>query len=162
MKKYISALILVIAGAALGGCTISINVGNNPPSSPTPAIEPTAVISKEPIVGGDKDEHGCIGSAGYSWCEVKQKCLRIWEESCEDEEKAIKEAVAASEGIPVDDIKVSQKTATHAKGGMTGAMFLVVKKNGKWVVDYAGNGVADCKKLKADNFPSAMLKGVCE
>jgi len=35
------------------------------------------------ILGGDRDEHGCIGSAGYSWCETKQKCLRIWEESCE-------------------------------------------------------------------------------
>jgi len=35
------------------------------------------------IVGGDKDEHGCIGSAGYSWCEAKQKCLRVWEEKCQ-------------------------------------------------------------------------------
>lgn len=35
------------------------------------------------IVGGDRDEHGCIGSAGYSWCETKQKCLRVWEEPCE-------------------------------------------------------------------------------
>lgn len=34
------------------------------------------------IVGNDRDEHGCIGSAGYSWCEEKQKCLRTWEESC--------------------------------------------------------------------------------
>lgn len=37
------------------------------------------------IVGGDKDIHGCIGSAGYSWCETKQKCLRIWEEKCESQ-----------------------------------------------------------------------------
>ena len=36
----------------------------------------------EPIVGGDKDSHGCIGSAGYLWCEEKQKCLRPWEENC--------------------------------------------------------------------------------
>ncbi|MFH1685066.1 MAG: hypothetical protein ABH983_02055 [Candidatus Micrarchaeota archaeon] len=36
----------------------------------------------EPLVGGDSDEHGCIGSAGYSWCEEKQKCLRSWEEPC--------------------------------------------------------------------------------
>ena len=36
-----------------------------------------------PIVGGDKDEHGCIGSAGYSWCAEKNKCLRVWEEKCE-------------------------------------------------------------------------------
>lgn len=35
------------------------------------------------MVGNDRDEHGCIGSAGYQWCEEKQKCLRIWEESCE-------------------------------------------------------------------------------
>jgi hypothetical protein len=34
------------------------------------------------IVGNDRDEHGCIPSAGYTWCEEKQKCLRIWEESC--------------------------------------------------------------------------------
>lgn len=34
------------------------------------------------IVGGDKDKHGCLGSAGYSWCEANQKCLRVWEEKC--------------------------------------------------------------------------------
>jgi putative hemolysin len=39
--------------------------------------------NKTPLVGNDKDEHGCIGSAGYSWCELKQKCLRTWEEKCE-------------------------------------------------------------------------------
>jgi|GEM_PF-1643448 len=37
-----------------------------------------------PLVGGDKDAHGCIGSAGYSWCESKQKCLRVWEEACSE------------------------------------------------------------------------------
>jgi hypothetical protein len=35
-----------------------------------------------PVVGGDRDAHGCIGSAGYSWCQVKSKCLRTWEEPC--------------------------------------------------------------------------------
>lgn len=34
------------------------------------------------IVGGDVDAHGCLASAGYSWCAVKNKCLRTWEESC--------------------------------------------------------------------------------
>jgi len=38
------------------------------------------------MVGNDKDSHGCIGSAGYSWCELKQKCLRVWEEKCEIEQ----------------------------------------------------------------------------
>jgi len=34
------------------------------------------------IVGGDRDEHGCIGSAGYSWCEPLQQCVRLWETPC--------------------------------------------------------------------------------
>jgi hypothetical protein len=34
------------------------------------------------LIGGDKDEHGCLIAAGYSWCEQKQKCLRVWEEPC--------------------------------------------------------------------------------
>jgi len=37
---------------------------------------------QENMVGNDTDEHGCIGSAGYSWCEAKSKCLRLWEEPC--------------------------------------------------------------------------------
>lgn len=34
------------------------------------------------LIGGDRDKHGCIGSAGYSWCDEKQKCIRVWEEEC--------------------------------------------------------------------------------
>lgn len=30
------------------------------------------------LAGNDKDEHGCIGSAGYSWCEKESKCVRPW------------------------------------------------------------------------------------
>jgi plastocyanin len=40
------------------------------------------------LVGNDRDVHGCIGSAGYSWCEIKQKCLRSWEENCTNETQA--------------------------------------------------------------------------
>lgn len=40
-------------------------------------------FTQQPVlVGGDKDAYGCIPSAGYSWCEVKQKCIRAWEENC--------------------------------------------------------------------------------
>ncbi|MDR3096309.1 MAG: hypothetical protein LBV73_04445 [Paraburkholderia sp.] len=30
-------------------------------------------------VGADRDAHGCIGSAGFSWCEHTQRCERPWE-----------------------------------------------------------------------------------
>ncbi len=32
------------------------------------------------IVGNDRDAHGCIGSAGYSWSDAKKACVRSWEE----------------------------------------------------------------------------------
>lgn len=40
------------------------------------------------VVGNDSDEHGCRGSAGYSWCEAKQACIRAWEEACEGDLRA--------------------------------------------------------------------------
>ncbi len=31
------------------------------------------------MTGADRDEHGCIGSAGYLWCAKTQQCERPWE-----------------------------------------------------------------------------------
>ena len=33
-----------------------------------------------PAVGADRDAHGCIGSAGYTYSALKDKCVRLWEE----------------------------------------------------------------------------------
>jgi len=48
-------------------------------------ITTTAVNSTTTVkpIGGDTDAYGCKPSAGYSWCAVKNKCLRTWEEKCE-------------------------------------------------------------------------------
>ncbi len=32
-----------------------------------------------PIVGNDRDKHGCIGSAGYIWSVLKKECVRSFE-----------------------------------------------------------------------------------
>jgi hypothetical protein len=69
-KKYIFIISLIIISSLFVAFFIfrkTRSSSNNPPNS---------------IVGGDRDEHGCINSAGYSWCEAKGKCLRTWEESC--------------------------------------------------------------------------------
>ena len=41
-------------------------------------LEP-ADADAPPLVGGDIDEHGCKGSAGYNWCAKTGKCERPWE-----------------------------------------------------------------------------------
>jgi hypothetical protein len=40
----------------------------------------------EKLIGGDRDQGGCLVGAGYSWCEIKKKCLRVWEEPCSEEQ----------------------------------------------------------------------------
>ncbi len=30
----------------------------------------------EPVLGGDRDAHGCIASAGQSWSALKQQCIQ--------------------------------------------------------------------------------------
>lgn len=37
------------------------------------------VPGRRNMVGGDRDKHGCIGSAGYQWSEVQQDCIRVFE-----------------------------------------------------------------------------------
>lgn len=39
--------------------------------------EPTEEVQ---AIGGDKDDHGCLVSAGETWSELKQKCLRLFED----------------------------------------------------------------------------------
>ena len=37
-----------------------------------------------PIVGASRDENNCLISAGYTWCEIPQSCIRQWETPCSD------------------------------------------------------------------------------
>ncbi len=44
------------------------------PSNKTPEMSKNDTI----IVGNDLDEHGCKGSAGYTWSVVKNECIQIF------------------------------------------------------------------------------------
>ncbi len=79
MKKIIYTFALLVAIGALGlGILVHAQDATN-----TTLVVPAASGTPAPmIVGNDRDIHGCIGSAGYSWCAIKQKCLRVWEEPC--------------------------------------------------------------------------------
>jgi hypothetical protein len=68
---------------------------------------------KTQLLGGDRDEHDCIGSAGYSWCEAKQKCLRAWEEACRQGDAAF------IDGNPVTRTTETQTQMTAPTTGST-------------------------------------------
>ncbi|MDN3692607.1 hypothetical protein QWZ06_10120 [Chryseobacterium tructae] len=35
---------------------------------------------KTPALGGDRDVHGCIGSAGYTYSQLRNNCVRVFEQ----------------------------------------------------------------------------------
>lgn len=43
-----------------------------------------SACGKEKIIGGDKDQNGCLIAAGYQYCPSTNKCQRMWEEYCEE------------------------------------------------------------------------------
>jgi hypothetical protein len=53
-----------------------------------------AAAPSPPQVGGDRDAHGCIGSAGYRWCAREGACVRPWE-------------LAAAKGFPSSEEAVN-------------------------------------------------------
>lgn len=38
------------------------------------------VTDKKVVLGNDKDEKGCVTSAGYMWSEIRKNCIRVFEE----------------------------------------------------------------------------------
>jgi hypothetical protein len=54
-KSYLLHIVLVVC---LSGCSLTDD-GN--------------------LLGSDRDIHGCIASAGYSWCGRSNQCERPWE-----------------------------------------------------------------------------------
>ena len=79
-KGFIIPLIIsIIAVLAIGGVVFV----TQKKEVKAPIIINPISTTTNPIIGGDSDIHGCKASAGYSWCAVKNKCLRVWEEKCE-------------------------------------------------------------------------------
>lgn len=93
--KILVGIAVFVVIVLFGFAFFSVLVGSGPgiwngtqteisPQAETPPGDGILVEPSNLPLGGDRDEHGCIGSAGYSWCEAKAKCLRSWEEPCEE------------------------------------------------------------------------------
>ncbi|AKC86669.1 hypothetical protein [Pseudoxanthomonas suwonensis] len=65
--------------AWMAACMLSVAGGCAVPQEPPAAEPPAPITAPAPLVGGDRDEHGCIPSAGYRWCERTGQCERPWE-----------------------------------------------------------------------------------
>lgn len=84
MKKII--LLFALATTLLACCTTkntTETIEDKLDSIEDKVEEVADSLINRPLLGGDRDEHGCIPSAGYIWCEELQECIRPWETPCE-------------------------------------------------------------------------------
>lgn len=86
MKKFIILGLSMIF--VLAGCSLSQS--NN--QTPVEVLDEESEANEQ-IIGGQRDEYGCLGPAGYTWDEEAGACLREWEIQGEEARKAIKIAV---------------------------------------------------------------------
>ena len=68
MKRTVFILMSVFA---LTSC-------NNSKSDTSKGDNEQAKTEEATAVGGEKDEHGCITSAGETWSQLKQSCIQIF------------------------------------------------------------------------------------
>ncbi len=139
-----------------------------------PPVPPIESGEGGKLIGGDRDENGCLIGGGYSWCAEKNKCLRNWEEACEeDKQEAIISAMADKYNKEDSEVSItiSAEEGDYVRGGVEFApgglgnagMFLATKVKGEWKVVYDGHGVADCDDLiNTYGFPMEILTGICE
>lgn len=139
------------------------NVSWNNPSDNNTAENGTIMDKNNPavvggdkngLVGGDKDAHGCIASAGYTWCEVQGRCVRLWEDGVKLEpvEKSINSGDAtfnvfilfSTDSLKVElfDARLKEPLILNLTDKNGKAYYLgkyqVERTNGKWVVKNDG------------------------
>lgn len=108
---------------------------------------------KAQVVGGDRDAHGCIGSAGYTYSQIKKDCVRVFEQKIKLTEVAPKGSSTSMAAVIFS--KDKNKAEVFVKD--TGAESMILTraggkakawKNGDYIlVPYKKNGY----QLKKDN-----------
>ena len=100
----LAAVLLLLCSAGINARMLQQAATQTPTPTPTPSIDdpnsnptptPTSSDGRGNIKpdsmppGSDRDEHGCIPSAGESWCESTKKCIRPWNTPCPVETPAM-------------------------------------------------------------------------
>ena len=96
MKRTFALSVLALAFAACN---------NSTPEQTDDTAEDSTTPQQETLEGGDRDEHGCIGSAGYLWSTLRGECIQVFEVGTrlnpvdmEQEEAVISAFIVSKEG----------------------------------------------------------------
>ncbi len=86
MTASAKPLWLLVCLLTLGACSPKAEQ----PPAPTPLevsdTAPAQAPVQTPVAGADRDAHGCIATAGYTWSPVRGVCIRLFENGVRFEE----------------------------------------------------------------------------
>lgn len=111
--------------------------------------------SKPVMVGGDRDKHGCIGSAGYTYSVIKNDCIRVFEQKTQLKEVNAKGSATFNAAVIFSaDNKQAEIFVPRSKSSIVltrtrGTKRSSVWKKGKYALYQKGNTYI----LKESNKP---------
>ena len=70
---------MTLLGAMIFGFIACNNNANQAAMTETDTTTMAEEKPEPPMMGGDKDAHGCLPSAGQSWSELLQDCVQVFE-----------------------------------------------------------------------------------
>ena len=79
----------------------------------------------QPKTGADRDSHGCIASAGYTYSELKKECIRTFEQKIQLKEIATKDSYNATVLFNKDQ----SKAEIFLKEEKQGVILIHISKN---------------------------------
>lgn len=116
---------------------------SSPKQKTTMKEDSTATPSQ--IVGGDRDAHGCIGSAGYQFSELKNDCVRPFELplQLENKDKSFMAGVVFSEDASKAEVFSKEGhfvLNVDAAKNYHFEKYSLIKENNKWIFMLTADG----------------------
>lgn len=103
----------------------------------------------KPMLGADRDRHGCIASAGYTWSKVRKDCVRTFEEGIRLVPAHVKTSVAAYVIFSPDQERAEvflpgqkKHPVLKRKGGIwKKKQYILAKNKNGWILKTGGTDV---------------------
>jgi hypothetical protein len=157
--KRLLVLTLILLVFSLSACSLGKDKRGEEKSDQTSQVN---------TVGSDRDDHNCISSAGYSWCEIKQKCLRVWEEECAAVVLKVNEDISSEKlGIKVSYYSNPEnKTGSKIEGNriyfyMNGPANVSDYKSGQYLEEFTKEAGSSLQAAIETGFLKNIAKDKC-
>lgn len=118
---------------------------NTPNSNSSKSDNEQAGSEETTTVGGEKDEHGCLVSAGELWSQIRQDCLQIFNAGQRLNPIHTKDGEAVISSFILFNNDKSELE-----------LFLPDPKNGSVILKSIGNGIYEADSYKFDIKDSSL------